>query len=162
MEKTRLDDFLVSRGFVKDKRVAFIAVTEGNIFVNGQKAVSPAQPVFSDAVIEVRSSSEYVGRGAYKLKAALDAFAIEVKGKVCVDIGAATGGFTEVLLQYGAKKVYAIDTARGKLALKIRTNPQVVVMEGVDVRDCAALPEKADIVAIDVSLVSLRGILSAV
>lgn len=161
MKKQRLDDALLKKGFIKNKNDGFIIVTEGKVFVDGQKAISPAQLVAAGAGIEVKSDDAYVGRGAYKLEAALDAFGIDPKGTVCIDIGAATGGFTEVLLRRGAKKVYAIDTARGKLALKIRQDPQVVVMEETDVRDLKGLPEKADIAVIDVSLISLRDILGS-
>lgn len=161
MSKKRIDEIIVARGLAKDKNEAFILVTEGRFFVNGQKAVSPAQPVGEDAKIEVRGGHGYVGRGALKLEAALENFVVDVSGKICVDIGAATGGFTEVLFKRGAKKVYAIDTAKGKLALKLREDPRVVVMEGTDVRDLKSLPEMAEIVTIDVSLISLRNILSS-
>lgn len=137
-------------------------VTEGRVFVDGQKAVSPGRIVGDHAKIEVRSAQRFVGRGAYKLEEALDAFKIDAAGKVCADIGASTGGFTEALLERGAKKVYAIDTARGKLALKLRTDQRVAVMERTDVRDLASLPEPMDIAVIDVSLIPLREILPSV
>lgn len=159
MTKCRLDQFLLGQKIVKDKKETFVLVTEGRVFVDGQKAISPSQPVKSDAKIEVRAEPLFVGRGAYKLEGALQKFKIDVKDKICVDVGAATGGFTEVLLKRGAKKVYAIDTAKGKLALKLRENPQVVVMEGTDVRGVEKLPEQAELVTIDVSLLSLRDIL---
>ena len=117
----------------KDKPETFVLVTEGRVFVNGQRAVSPAQLVASDARIEVRPERKYVGRGAEKLEAALERFRIDVRGKICADVGAATGGFTEVLLAHGAKKVYAIDAGRGKLDLKLREDPRVVVMEETNV-----------------------------
>lgn len=129
MKSQRLDEFLLAKGLAADKQGAFVIVTEGRVFVNGQKAVSPGQPVGDRDAIEVRPGREFVGRGALKLKAALDAWAIDVRGRVCADIGAATGGFTEVLLKYGAAKVYAIDAGRGKLDLKLREDPRVVVME---------------------------------
>lgn len=160
--KKRLGDLLIERGWAKDARAAFIAVTEGTIFVDGRKAISPAQPVDpGGAVVAIRGGAEYVGRGAHKLASALDAFDIDPNGAVCADIGAATGGFTEVLLRRGAKKVYAIDTARGKLAEKVRRDPRLVPMEKTDARRIESLPERADIVVIDVSLVSLRAILKA-
>lgn len=160
MRKNRLDELLIAQGRAQSKEEAFVLVTEGRVFVEGQKAISPSQLINPEARIEVRKQREYVGRGAYKLEAALEKFHINVKGKVCADIGSATGGFTEVLLKYGAKKVYAIDTARGKLAPKLREDRRVVVMEGVDVRDIETLPEKVQIVTMDVSLISLRNILS--
>lgn len=159
MGKQRLDKILIKKGLTKDQKSPFIVITEGQVFVNGQKAVSPAQLVDAGAKIEVREGRQYVGRGAYKLEAALEKFGINVSGKICADIGAATGGFTEVLLKHGAKKVYAIDTARGKLAPKLREDPRVVVMERVDVRDLERLPEVADCVTIDISLIALENIL---
>jgi len=159
--KKRLDEILMGRGLAKDKNNAFIIVTEGMVLVNGQKAVSPSQLVGEDAKIELLEERKYVGRGAYKLEAALKEFKFDVRGKVCADIGSATGGFVEVLLNHGAKKVYAVDTAKGKLDLKLRENPRVKVMEGIDVRDLKDLSEKVNLVAIDVSLISLRQILTA-
>lgn len=159
MKKKRLDDILIEKKLVVDKKDAFVKVTEGAVFVDGQKAVSPAQLFLPEAKIKVREARKYVGRGAYKLEAALNNFLIDVQDKICADIGAATGGFTEILLLNGAKKVYAIDTARGKLALKIRENPRVVVLEDKDIRHLAGLPDKIDIATMDVSLISLRNIL---
>lgn len=162
MKRIRLDDSLVASGFARDAADAFVIVTEGRVLVNGQKAVSPAQTVTAEDEIDVRGGEQYVGRGALKLEAALKEFGISVQGEICADIGAATGGFTEVLLKNSAAKVYAIDTARGKLALKLRNDPRVIVMEGTDVRDLSELPEKVDLAAIDVSLIPLEHILPAV
>ncbi|KKS37457.1 MAG: hypothetical protein A3G49_04165 [Candidatus Sungbacteria bacterium RIFCSPLOWO2_12_FULL_41_11] len=157
--KKRLGDALIEKGLAQDKNSAFIIVTEGRILVNGQKAVSPSQLVGEGAKIEVRESQKYVGRGAYKLEAALNYFKIDVKDKICLDIGSATGGFVEVLLNHGAKRVFAVDTAYGKLALKLRQNSKVVVMEETDIRDLEKLPETVSLVTIDVSLISLKNIL---
>lgn len=162
MKRKRLDEVVMAKGLAVDKKEAFILVTGGRVFVNGQKSVSPAQMVRENDSIEVKSGREYVGRGAYKLEHALAKFSIDVHGKVCADIGSATGGFVEVLLKHGAEKVYAVDTARGKIDLKLREDPRVVVMEGTDVRDLENLPDSIDLVTIDVSLISLRGILPAV
>lgn len=131
--RKRLDDVLIRQGLARNARAAFVIVTEGRVFVNGQKTVSPSQLISNSDVVEVRPEREFVGRGAYKLDAALEAFGVEVAGKVCADIGAATGGFTEVLLKHGAAKVYAIDVGRGKLDLKLREDPRVVVMEETNV-----------------------------
>lgn len=159
MNKKRLDQILQERGVVKNKQEAFVLVTEGKVYVGGQKAISPAQLVSLGRNVEVRDENSYVGRGAYKLEAALQKFAIDVRGKTIADIGSATGGFVEVLLRRGAKKVYAIDTAWGKLALKLRRDPRVVVMEKTDVRALPKLPNYADIVTIDVSLIPFEEIL---
>lgn len=155
----RLDEILTGRGLAEDSRSAFILVTAGRVFVDGQKAVSPAQPVGPEDHIEVRPEREFVGRGAYKLEAALLEFGVDVSGAVCADVGAATGGFTEVLLKHGAKKVYAIDAGRGKLDLKLREDPRVVVMEGVNVLTMAPPAEAVNLVTIDVSFTSLRIVL---
>lgn len=160
MKKQRLDENLIKQELAGDKKDAFVIITEGRVFIGGQKAISPSQLVNPEAKIEVRKEREYVGRGAYKLEAALEKFGIDVAEKVCADIGAATGGFTEILLKHGAKKVYAIDTARGKLAPKLREDSRVVVTEKTDVRDIEKLSEAVDCVTIDISLISLRDILS--
>lgn len=159
MKPQRLDKILAANGFVGDTKDAFILVTEGRVFVNGQKAVSPAQMVKDDDRVEVRGGREFVGRGAYKLEAALDQFGVEVTGKTCADIGAATGGFTEVLLKRGANKVYAIDAGRGKLDLKLREDPRVAVIERTNVLSMPPLAKKVDLITIDVSFTSLRLVL---
>jgi len=159
MKKQRLDDYLIEHKFCSGKDEAFVIITEGRVFMEGQKAVSSAQIITPSGKIEVRGEKKYVGRGAYKLEGALDAFGVEVGGLVCIDIGAATGGFTQVLLQRGAAKVYAIDTAKGKLAPKLRDDPRVVVMEETDIRHVEKLPEFADLATIDISLISIREIL---
>ena len=158
MKKQRLDGYLIEHSFARNKDEAFVIVTEGRVFVEGQKAITPAQMVAPSAKIEVRVPMRYVGRGAFKLEGALAAFGVDVAGLVCIDIGAATGGFTQVLLERGAAKVYAIDTAKGKLASKLRDDPRVVVMEETDIRHME-LPERADIATIDISLITLRDIL---
>ncbi|TSD03724.1 MAG: RNA binding methyltransferase FtsJ like protein, partial [Parcubacteria group bacterium Greene0714_36] len=135
MKKKRLDEILLESGKAKSsKKEAFVIVTEGRVTIDGQKAISPAQFVMPDDRVTVRGGDDYVSRGALKLDAALEQFGIDVSGKICADIGAATGGFTEVLLRRGAAKVYAIDTCHGKLAPKIREDNRVIVMERVDVR----------------------------
>lgn len=158
----RLDEALILEGNARDRNEAFVIVTEGRVFVNGQKAVSPAQWVTDNDKIEARGVREYAGRGAYKLDEALRKFAIDVHEKVCADIGSAVGGFVEVLLKNGAKKVYAIDTAFGKLDVKLRNDSRVVVMEETDIRSLEALPEPIDLITIDVSLIPLREILPKV
>lgn len=162
MKKIRLDEFLIQRGDAADKKSAFIVVTEGRVLVNGQKAISPAQFVAAGDRVEMRGPDRYVGRGALKLDAALEKFKVDVSGKICADIGAATGGFTEALLRRGAAKVYAIDTCHGKLAPKIREDSRVIVMERTDMRNVERLPEAMDLVTIDVSLIPLENILPAV
>lgn len=157
----RLDEVLIEKCVAADKNEAFVIVTEGRVLVNGQKAISPAQTVSDDAKIEVRDGDDYVGRGAEKLEGAMAHFGINLQDKICADIGAATGGFTEVMLRYGCRKVYAVDTAKWKLALKLRQDPRVVVMEGVNILYLELLPEPIDFASIDVSLTSLRFVLCA-
>ena len=159
MLKQRIDETLFRAGAAADVRDAFVVVTEGRVFVNGQKAVSPGQLVGDADAIEVRALREFVGRGAYKLEAALKEFRIEVSDAVCADVGAATGGFTEVLLKAGAKKVYAIDAGRGKLDLKLRQDHRVIVREETNVLTMLPPAEAIDIVTIDVSFTSLRLVL---
>lgn len=148
---------MMDQNYAADKESAFILVTEGRATVNGQKAISPAQMVTTDARIVVRGiENRYVGRGALKLLGALDEWRIDLSGLVSADIGAATGGFTEILLRRGVRRVYAIDTAYGKLDLKLREDRRVVVMEKTDVRNLQNLPEQVDLAVMDVSLISLR------
>lgn len=162
MKQTRLDEILIERSFAKDRGDAFVVVTEGRVFVNGQKAVSPAQFVTPDDQIEIREGREFVGRGAYKLEAALNEFRISVENTIAADIGSSTGGFVEVLLKHGAKKVYAIDAGKGKLDLKLREDSRVVVMEETNVLSMDPLPEAITLATIDASFTSLRFILPAI
>lgn len=164
--KLRLDTRLTNAGYVGNSKAAFVLVTEGRVFVNGQKAVSPGQMVGEDDEVEVRGGKEFVGRGAYKLEAAIEKFGVDVRMKVCADVGAATGGFSEVLLKHGAKKVYAIDVGRGKLDIKLREDPRVAVREGVNVLNLGKSDfhnfHNIDIVAVDLSFTSLRLVLPIV
>lgn len=162
MKHKKLGELLIHRGAAKDQTEAFVFVTGGRVFVNGQKAVSPSQVVTPDDIIEIRGGKEFVGRGAYKLQAAIQEFGISVENVIAADIGAATGGFVEVLLKHGARKVYAIDAGRGKLDLKLREDPRVVVLEETNVLSMNPLPEAITLVTIDVSFTSLRLVLSAI
>lgn len=159
MPRRRLDVVLVEGKHAADTRGAFILVTAGRVMVNGQKAVSPGQLVADDDVIEVRPGREFVGRGGRKLEAALERFGVDVAGTVCADVGAATGGFTEVLLKRDAAKVYAIDAGRGKLDLKLRQDSRVNVLEKANVLTTPPLAEQIDLVTVDVSLTSLSLVL---
>jgi 23S rRNA (cytidine1920-2'-O)/16S rRNA (cytidine1409-2'-O)-methyltransferase len=128
--------------------------------VDQQRATRPAQKVHADAAITVRDTSPgYVSRGALKLKAALDHWRIDPKGLVAVDIGASTGGFTDLLLQRGATRVYSVDVGYGQLHYRLRGDPRVVVMERVNARHLEALPESPDLCVVDVSFISLRLVL---
>jgi 23S rRNA (cytidine1920-2'-O)/16S rRNA (cytidine1409-2'-O)-methyltransferase len=135
----------------------------GGIAVDGEVISKPAHHVEPEARIAlVREPMPYVSRGGLKLRHALDAFALDVRGLIALDVGASTGGFTDVLLQAGAKRVYAIDVGYGQLAWTLRQDPRVVVMERTNIRSVESLPEAASIAVIDVSFISLRTVLPPV
>jgi 23S rRNA (cytidine1920-2'-O)/16S rRNA (cytidine1409-2'-O)-methyltransferase len=159
--KTRIDQLLVARGVCASREKAQRAIMAGRVTVAGRTAEKPGLQVPQDAIVEMRSGEKYVGRGAFKLEAALDQFSICPRGKICLDIGASTGGFTDSLLQRGALRVHAIDVGRGQLHWKLRNDPRVVVREGVNARYLGTtdLGEQAQICVIDVSFISLTLIL---
>jgi 23S rRNA (cytidine1920-2'-O)/16S rRNA (cytidine1409-2'-O)-methyltransferase len=130
-------------------------ILAGDVRVNDQVVTKAGALVTGDASITIRAPLPYVSRGGLKLAGALDTFHVEPRDKICADIGASTGGFTDCLLQGGAARVYAIDVGYGQLAWKIRNDPRVVVMDRVNIRHLDVLPEKIDLVVIDVSFISL-------
>ncbi len=152
----RLDVELVTRGLAPSPERAQALILAGAIAVDGRTVTRAAAPVDDGAVIEARVEPGYVGRGAEKLVAALDAFRVDPAGRVSVDVGSSTGGFTDVLLRRGASRVYAIDVGRGQLAWRLRQDPRVVLMEGVNVRELRSLPEPCSLIVADVSFISLR------
>jgi 23S rRNA (cytidine1920-2'-O)/16S rRNA (cytidine1409-2'-O)-methyltransferase len=154
--RLRIDQLLVERGLAESRERAQALVIAGYVLVDGQKARKPGQAARRDSRIELIERLPFVGRGGLKLQGALDGFGIDVAGKVCVDIGSSTGGFTDCLLQRGAARVYAIDVGKGQLDWKLRTDPRVVVREGVNAREGFDLPERVDLVVADVSFISLR------
>jgi 23S rRNA (cytidine1920-2'-O)/16S rRNA (cytidine1409-2'-O)-methyltransferase len=160
--KRSLIQRLLDDGLAPDKDTAGKWILAGLVRVNGERGDKAGMPVPDDAVVEAVQSREFVGRGAYKLEAALKAFSISVAGAVCADVGACTGGFTEVLLRAHAGKVYAIDVGYGDLDWKIRSDPRVVVMERTNARHVESLGEPVSVVSIDVSFISLTKILPAV
>jgi 23S rRNA (cytidine1920-2'-O)/16S rRNA (cytidine1409-2'-O)-methyltransferase len=159
MSKRRLDVLLVDRGLAESREKAQALVMAGQVTVDQRPAPKPGVLVPEDAALAVARGPRYVSRGGEKLERALEAFRLDVTGLVAADIGASTGGFTDCLLQHGASRVYAIDVGRGQLDYRLRGDPRVVVMEGVNARELAPLPEPVDIVTIDVSFISLRLIL---
>ena len=161
--KTRLDRLLVERGLAESREKAQALIMAGEVLVNGQKAAKPGQTVASDAALELLAKLPYVGRGGLKLAAALDHFAIPAEGRVCLDIGASTGGFTDVLLQRGALRVHAVDVGAGQLDWKLRNDPRVVVHERLNARELAFehLGELVDLAVCDVSFISATLILPA-
>ena len=132
--KTRLDRLMVDRGLAESREKAQALIMAGEVRVNGQKAAKPGHPVADDCTVEVLSRPPYVSRGGFKLAGALRHFALDVTGKVCLDIGSSTGGFTDVLLQAGAAKVHAVDCGAGQLDWKLRTDPRVVIHDGLNAR----------------------------
>jgi 23S rRNA (cytidine1920-2'-O)/16S rRNA (cytidine1409-2'-O)-methyltransferase len=163
MSATRLDVFLVARGLAESREKAQALVMANRVRVDGAPARKPGQPVREDATVEVLAGPERVGRGGLKLEGALDRFGIDPAGRVAVDVGASTGGFTEVLLARGAARVYAVDVGRGQLHEKLRGDPRVVVLERVNARELspAHVPEACGIAVVDVSFISLTKILPA-
>ncbi len=164
MTKKRLDVALVEMGLCESRQKAQAAIMAGLVLVNGQKVTKAGAPVEEDAVIEVKGPAiPYVSRGGLKLEKAMKLWDIDLTGKLCADIGASTGGFSDCMLQTGAARVYAVDTGYGKLDWKIRTDPRVVALERTNARYLTheQIPEELDFASVDVSFISLRLILPA-
>jgi len=163
--KERLDVLLVERGYFESRAKAQAVIMSGDVYVDGQKADKAGASYDREANIEVRGSvCPYVSRGGLKLEKALRDFGVDPTGYVCSDSGASTGGFTDCLLQKGAKKVYAIDVGYGQLAWKIRNDPRVVTMERTNIRYVTPeqLGEPLDLSVVDVSFISLKIVLPAI
>ena len=156
MGRRRLDKLLVERGICQSRDQAMRQVIAGEVLVDGQVAVTPGVLVDAEAELRLKPRRRYVSRGGLKLEAALSAFSVNLRGRVVADVGASTGGFTDCALQHGAQRVYSIDVATGALAWSLRTDPQVVVMEGVNAMHLDALPERVDVITADLSFTSLR------
>jgi 23S rRNA (cytidine1920-2'-O)/16S rRNA (cytidine1409-2'-O)-methyltransferase len=159
----RIDVLLVERGLFDSRAKARAAIEAGLVTADGVVIGKPSAPVACEAVIAAEAPHPWVSRGGVKLAAALDAFAIDPAGKVCLDVGASTGGFTDVLLARGATRVYAIDVGRGQLHPKLSADPRVVSREGVDARRLSedSLPEPVGLVTMDVSFISARLVMPA-
>ncbi len=154
-KKTRLDMLLLERGLVDSREQGRRLIMAGEVLVGGEIVTKPGQHVAADASIRLKEKPRFVSRGGEKLAAALGRFQIEVAGRVCADVGASTGGFTDCLLQAGAARVYAIDVGYGQLAWTLRQDERVVVMERVNARYLDSLPEPIDLLCTDVSFISL-------
>ncbi|TMF84772.1 MAG: TlyA family RNA methyltransferase, partial [Chloroflexi bacterium] len=161
-ERRRLDQALVERGLAASRERAQVMVRAGLVRVGGTMTERPDQMVAADQAIELTGARDYVSRGGEKLAAALDAFAIDPRGRHCLDVGASTGGFTDVLLQRSAERVIAVDVGYGQLAWRLRQDPRVIVLERVNIRRLDQLPTPADLAVIDVSFISLRLVLPRV
>ncbi len=155
--KLRLDKLLVERGLAETREKAQALILAGQVLINEQKAGKPGTPVARDAGLRLLGGGlRYVSRGGLKLEAALDRFGIGVEGKICLDIGASTGGFTDCLLQRGAARVYAVDVGAGQMDWRLRTDPRVVLREKLNARNLAPehIGEAVDFVSVDVSFIS--------
>jgi len=161
--RQRIDQLLVDRGLVESRERARAYILAGYVFVNGQRVDKAGQTVPVDSRIEITERIPYVSRGGFKLEAALREFHIHVRDRVCADVGASTGGFTDVLLQNGALRVYAVDVGTGQLDWKLRNDPRVVVREGLNARYMTVedLGERVDLAVSDVSFISVTLLLPA-
>ena len=164
MAKTRLDVILTERGLCESREKARALIMAGEVYVNGQRWDKPGTACDPEAEIQIRGGQKYVSRGGLKLERALDFFGGDPGGKVCLDCGASTGGFTDLMLQRGAKKVYSVDVGYGQLAWKLRNDERVVVMEKTNARYLTPdmFPERPQLASVDVSFISLSLILPAV
>jgi 23S rRNA (cytidine1920-2'-O)/16S rRNA (cytidine1409-2'-O)-methyltransferase len=163
--KLRLDRLLVLRGLAPTREKAQAMILAGAVTVDGRPAAKAGAPVAEDADVAVAGPPHpFVSRGGVKLAAALDAFGLDPRGRVCLDVGASTGGFTDCLLQRGAARVYAVDVGYGQLDARLRADPRVAVREKVNARALSRedVPERIALAAIDVSFISLRLVLPAV
>ncbi len=164
-KKIRLDRALAEKHLAVSRERAKSLIMAGKVFVNGHRVDKPGTPVSPDDEVDVRGEDmPYVSRGGLKLEAALAAFHVDAVGRVCMDVGASTGGFTDCLLQNGARHVYAIDVGYGQLAWKLRTDPRVTVIERTNVRHMPedAIPETVHLATVDVSFISLKIVIPAI
>jgi len=162
MTKRRVDTLLVERGLAESREKARAAVLAGGVLV-GERLVAKPGTLIDEAVeLRLLERPPYVSRGGEKLAHALAAFAVDVSGRTAVDVGASTGGFTDCLLQHGARCVYAVDVGYGQLDYRLRQDARVVVMERVNARYMGSLPEEADLATVDVSFIGLEMVLPAV
>lgn len=154
--KVRLDVLLAERGLAPSREAARRMIMAGEVRIAGEVRDKPGMRVPDDAALEVKQAARFVSRGGEKLAAALDAFPLDVAGRVCADVGASTGGFTDCLLQAGAARVYAIDVGYGQLDYRLRADPRVVPMERTNARYLERLPEPVSLIVVDASFISLR------
>jgi 23S rRNA (cytidine1920-2'-O)/16S rRNA (cytidine1409-2'-O)-methyltransferase len=159
MPKERLDIILVERDLAESRNRAQRLIMAGQVRVNGQPVLKASTRIERDSGIEIDQGARFISRGGEKLAAALERFPIEIVGKICADVGASTGGFTDCLLQHGALRVYAIDVGYGILHWKIRQDARVISMEETNARYLDSLPEPVEVITVDVSFISLKKIL---
>jgi 23S rRNA (cytidine1920-2'-O)/16S rRNA (cytidine1409-2'-O)-methyltransferase len=161
ISKERLDRVLVTQGLATSREIAARTILAGGVKVNGAVVDKPAKLIALDALIEVEKPAPYVSRAGEKLAAALDAFSINPSGAIGLDVGCSTGGFTDCLLQHGAKRIYAIDVGYGQIDWRLRQDSRVILLERTNIRhvDRTLVPEPIDLAAIDVSFISLTLVL---
>jgi 23S rRNA (cytidine1920-2'-O)/16S rRNA (cytidine1409-2'-O)-methyltransferase len=162
--RQRADRLLVARGLFESRARAQAAIAAGRVTADGVPVRKASEAISSAATIEAASEHPYVSRGGLKLAAALDHFQLDVTGRICLDVGASTGGFSEVLVVRGARRVYAIDVGSDQLHASLRGRDQIVSMEKTDIRtlDAARLAERPDFATVDVSFISLKLVLPAI
>jgi 23S rRNA (cytidine1920-2'-O)/16S rRNA (cytidine1409-2'-O)-methyltransferase len=159
--RKRADVLLVERGLFESRARAQAAIEAGLVLANDKPVLKPSESIAADAVLQARPAHPFVSRGGVKLAGALEQYPIDVEGHVCLDVGASTGGFTEVLLASGASLVFSIDVGREQLHASLQGHPRIISMEQTDIRSFEGkrLPMRPDIVAIDVSFISLKAVL---
>ncbi len=162
--RQRADRLLVERGLFESRARAQAAITAGLVTADGRPVRKASEEISPAAIIEAKPAHTYVSRGGVKLAAALDHFQLDVTDRICIDVGASTGGFTEVLVRRGAKRVYAIDVGQDQLHPSLRGRDEIVSMEETDIRtlDRLRLPEQPDFATVDVSFISLKKVLPAI
>lgn len=163
-EKRRIDLLLVEKGLEQSRERAKALVMAGEVFVGGQRVDKPGEEVDAGAAIEVRGGIPYVSRGGLKLEKAMQVFPIDLTDRICMDVGASTGGFTDCMLQNGAARVYAVDVGYGQLAWKLRTDARVVNLERTNIRKLEAerVPDRIGFFSVDVSFISLTLVLPVI
>jgi 23S rRNA (cytidine1920-2'-O)/16S rRNA (cytidine1409-2'-O)-methyltransferase len=162
MARVRLDQLLVERGLARSRAEAQALIHAGDVELAGERRLKPGQQVAADASVSLVEKPRWASRAGLKLEHALDAFELDPTGMACLDAGASTGGFTDVLLERGARIVYAVDVGRAQLIQRLREDPRVVSMERTNLRDLRALPEPIELASLDLSFISLRLVLAAV
>src|SRR5438067_3593739 len=157
--KVRADVLVQRRGLAESRSRAQALILAGSVIAGDHRVEKPGQLLDESVELRVKEQLRYVSRGGLKLEKALEHFALPVEGRICVDVGASTGGFTDVLLQRGARRVYAVDVGRGQLHARLRADPRVVVLDRTNARYLEALPEQPELGTVDVSFISARLVL---
>jgi 23S rRNA (cytidine1920-2'-O)/16S rRNA (cytidine1409-2'-O)-methyltransferase len=160
-ERRRADRLLMERGLFESRAKAQAAIAAGLVKANGRPVLKPSEEIAADATLEAQPEHPWVSRGGLKLAAALDHFRVDPKDRICLDVGSSTGGFTHVLLQRGARRVYAVDVGREQLHPSLRLRPEIVLLEETDIRRVspALVPEGPELIVADVSFISLKLVL---